>query len=120
MQYKSSTHAKRGATVGSRRGHAGHGGAHALRSAGEETQSVEVESWNQVGLKLQGKTSVGLRVSLGPQVCFELTAETQQRFLTFMAAMSLSCDSLIFFITSFSARPQASMEPLMVMVRSGL
>lgn len=37
-----------------------------------------------------------------------------------MAAMSLSCDSLIFFITSFSARPQASMVPFIVMVRSGL
>lgn len=37
-----------------------------------------------------------------------------------MAAMSLSCDSLIFFITSFSARPHASIVPLIVMVLSGL
>lgn len=44
----------------------------------------------------------------------------KEKFLTFMAAMSLSCDSLIFFITSFSARPQASMVPFIVMVRSGL
>lgn len=49
------THAKRRASIGSRRGHAGHGGAHPWGSAGEEAQSVEVESWNQVGLQLQGK-----------------------------------------------------------------
>lgn len=55
VEYNSATHAKRGASIGSRRGHAGHGGAHPLGSTGEETQSVEVESRNQVGLKLQGQ-----------------------------------------------------------------
>ena len=40
--------------------------------------------------------------------------------LTFIAAMSLSYDSLIFFITSSSALEHASMEPFTVMVRSGL
>lgn len=40
--------------------------------------------------------------------------------LTFIAAMSLSYDSLIFFITSSSALEHASMAPFTVMVRSGL
>lgn len=40
--------------------------------------------------------------------------------LTFIAAMSLSYDSLIFFIISSSALEHASMEPFTVMVRSGL
>ena len=37
-----------------------------------------------------------------------------------MAAQSFSYDSLTFFITSSSAREQASMEPFTVMVLSGL
>lgn len=40
--------------------------------------------------------------------------------LTFIAAMSLSYDSLIFFISSSSALAHASMVPFTVMVRSGL
>lgn len=48
------TYAKGRASVGSGRGHAGQGGAHPWGAAGEQTQSVEVESWDQVGLQLQG------------------------------------------------------------------
>lgn len=40
--------------MGSRRWAAGHVGTHAWCSAGEQTQSIQIQAWDQVGLELEG------------------------------------------------------------------
>lgn len=52
---KADTYAKGTSTESSRGWDAGHGRTHAWYSTGEQTQSVEIQAWNEVGLELPNK-----------------------------------------------------------------